>query len=106
MKDAVGPVLRMCDELELVLQAIVEDNPGREIETIDHGSYVRVQASGSLRLTLASLRRKLGASFEMRHLESMLSSFAGRIATSSEGVSWTLVNEKSGEAAGKGGGTR
>ena len=36
MKDAVGPVLRMCDEVELVIQAIVEDNLDRAVE-VGHG---------------------------------------------------------------------
>lgn len=90
MEDAVGPVLRMCEEVELVIQAIIEDNPGREIEVIDKGSYVRVRAARFMRVTLASLRRNLGASFEMRQLGAMLSAFAGRIATSSDEITWTL----------------
>lgn len=90
MEDAVGPVLRMCDEVELVIQAIIDDNPDKKIEVVDSGSYVRVQTSGFMRLTLASLRRNLGASFEMRQLGSMLSAFAGRITTTSEEMSWAL----------------
>ncbi len=27
MEDAVGPVLRMCDEVDLVIRAIEDDNP-------------------------------------------------------------------------------
>lgn len=90
MEDAVGPVLRMCDEIEQVIQAILDDNPDREVEVIGSGSYVRVQARGFMRVTLASLRRHLGSSFEMRHLGAMLSAFAGRIATSSDEVTWRL----------------
>lgn len=94
MKDAVGPVLRMCDEVDRVIQAIVEDNPDREIEVIDQASYVRVQARGFLHVTLASLRRNLGALFEMRQLETMLSAFAGKIATSSDEIRWSLVEHE------------
>lgn len=90
MEDAVGPVLRMCDEVELVIQAIVEDNPSREIEVIDRGAYVRVQTPAFMRVTLSSLQRRLGPSFEMRQLEAMLSAFAGRIVTGTEEMSWTL----------------
>lgn len=90
MEDAVGPVLRMCDEVELVIQAIVEDNPDREIEVIDRGAYVRVQTPEFMRVTLASLQRRLGASFEMRQFEAMLSAFAGRIVTGTDEMSWTL----------------
>jgi|HubBroStandDraft_5_1064220.scaffolds.fasta_scaffold528367_2 toluene monooxygenase system protein D len=90
MRDAVGPVLRMGEDVDLVVQAIREDNPGREIDVVDHGSYVRVQAQGFLRITLATLRRNLGASFQMRQLESMLSAFAGRITTRSDEIIWAL----------------
>ena len=58
MENAVGPVLRMCEELELVIQAIVEDNPDQEVEVIDRGAYVRVQAQGFMRVTRASLQRR------------------------------------------------
>jgi toluene monooxygenase system protein D len=74
-------------------EAILDDNPGREVEVGDKGSYVRVQASGFMRVTLASLRRNVGATFEMRQLEAMLSAFAGRIRTSSDEITWTLTTE-------------
>jgi toluene monooxygenase system protein D len=96
MEDAVGPILRMCDTVELVIQAIMEDNPDQEIEVVDKGSYVRVHARGSLRVTLASLQRRLGATFQMRQFEAMLSSFAGRIATSTDEISWRLRLETDG----------
>jgi toluene monooxygenase system protein D len=88
MENAVGPVLRMCDEVELVISAIEDDNPDTEIEVIDRGSYVRVQAPGRLRVTEVSLQRHLGPSFELRSLEMMLSSFAGRIETTSDEINW------------------
>jgi toluene monooxygenase system protein D len=100
MRDAVGPVLRMCDEVEDVIEAIVEDNPGREVEVIGHGSYVRVQATGFLHVTLASLRRKVGASFQMRQLEAMMSAFAGRIATSTDEITWTLTTAQDRDGGG------
>lgn len=90
MEDAAGPILRMCDTVDLVIQAILEDNPDREVEVVDNGSYIRVHARGFLRVTLASLRRKLGPSFQMRQFEAMLSSFAGRVATTSDEITWTL----------------
>ena len=94
MQDAVGPVLRMCDEVEQVIQAIVDDNPGREVEVIGSGSYVRVQSRGFLRVSLASLRRNVGATFEMRQLGAMLSAFAGKIHTTSQEVAWTLTRDE------------
>lgn len=88
MDNAVGPVLRMGDEVELVIAAIEDDNPDAEIEVVDRGSYVRVQAPNRLRVTQESLQRHLGASFEIRSLETMLSSFSGRITTTSDEIIW------------------
>jgi toluene monooxygenase system protein D len=42
-------------------------------------------------VTRASLQRNLGEAFEMRQLEAMMSAFAGRIATSSDEVTWSLT---------------
>lgn len=90
MDNPVGPILRMCDEVELIAAAIEDDNPGREIAVIDRGSYVRVHASDHLRVTAESLKRHLGDSFEIQSLEAMMSSFSGRIYTSSDSVEWSL----------------
>jgi toluene monooxygenase system protein D len=91
MDHPVGPVLRMCDEVEFVVDAIRDDNPDREIEVIDRGAYVRVQADGYLRVTEEALKQHLGDSFQIRSLEGMLSSFAGRIKTSSDSMEWSLT---------------
>jgi len=91
MKHPVGPILRMCDEVELVVEAIRDDNPERDIEVIDRGAYVRVQADGYLRVTEESLKHHLGDGFHLRSLEGMLSSFAGRIKTASDHIEWTLM---------------
>ena len=49
MKNPVGPILRMGDEVEEVIAAIRDDNPDQEIEVIDRGSYVRVQGEARVR---------------------------------------------------------
>lgn len=90
MDNPVGPILRMCDEVELVTAAIEDDNPGRDIEVLDRGSYVRIHASDHLRVTAESLKRHLGDGFEIRSLEAIMSSFSGRIRTSSDAVEWSL----------------
>jgi toluene monooxygenase system protein D len=84
----VGPVLRMVDEVDAVVRAIMEDNPDREIELIDRGAYIRVQAEGCLRVSRASIERQIGRPYQMRELEQILASFAGRIVMSSEEVIW------------------
>ena len=90
MDNPVGPVLRMCDEVELVVAAIEDDNPDTEIDVIDRGAYVRIHADNHLRVTAESLKRYLGADFDIRSLEAMMSAFAGRINTTSDAVEWSF----------------
>ncbi|MGH2578020.1 MAG: MmoB/DmpM family protein [Actinomycetota bacterium] len=88
MSNLVGPVLRMSEDIEGIVAAIRADNPDREIEVVDRGAYVRINAQGSLTVTRQSLARHLGRDFEMRQLETMMSAFAGRIDTRSDQITW------------------
>ena len=94
MKNAVGPVLRMSEDVEAIIAAIEEDNPGMEIEVIDRGAYVRIQAEKRMIVTRASIERHIGRPFEMRQLEPMMSAFAGRIDTTSDAVVWSYQREE------------
>ena len=94
MKNAVGPVLRMSDDVEAIIAAIEEDNPGTEIEIIDRGAYVRIQAQQRLKVTRASIEKYIGRPFEMWQLEPMMSAFAGRIDTTSDAVLWSYKREE------------
>jgi toluene monooxygenase system protein D len=94
MKNAVGPVLRMSEGVEAIIAAIEEDNPGTEIEVIDRGAYVRIQAEQRLKVTRASIEKYLGRAFEMRQLEPMMSAFAGRIDTTSDAILWSFKKEE------------
>jgi toluene monooxygenase system protein D len=87
-RNLVGPILRMVEELDAVVDAIKDDNPDKEVEIIDRDAYVRVQAEGYLRVTRATIERHLGRPFPLYELETMLSSFAGRIEMTSDAVSW------------------
>jgi toluene monooxygenase system protein D len=93
MKNAVGPVLRMSEGIEAIVAAIKEDNPGTEIEVIDRGAYVRIQAQQRMKVTRASIERHIGHPFEMRQLEPMMSAFAGRIETTSDAILWSFKRE-------------
>jgi toluene monooxygenase system protein D len=98
MKNPVGPVLRMSDDVDAIVAAIVEDNPGQEIDVIDRGAYTRVSGEGELRLTRESIERNLGRPFEMRQLEGLMSAFAGRIDMTSQEVRWRLKGAASAHA--------
>jgi toluene monooxygenase system protein D len=91
MKNPVGPVLRMGDQIEDVIAAIRDDNPEQEIEVIDRGSYVRVQGDGRVRVTQETLRTYLGDDYEIRSFGTMMSSFVGRVINSSEEIVWEKI---------------
>jgi len=99
MENPVGPILRMGDEVELVVEAIREDNPDTYVEVIDRGAYVRVQGEDYLRITEATLQRHLGSSFQIHSLEQMLTAFAGRIQTASDQIEWHLAAGPRGPAS-------
>ena len=93
MSKPVGPVLRMSDDVDAIVAAIVYDNPGQDVTIVDQGAYTRVSGDGELRLTRASIERYLGRDFEMRQLEELMSAFAGRIDMTSQEVRWRLTSE-------------
>ena len=93
MNKPVGPVMRMSDDVEAIIAAIADDNPGQEISVADLGAYTRVSGEGELRVTRESIERHLGRDFEMRELEGLMSAFAGRIDMTSEEVRWRLKSE-------------
>jgi toluene monooxygenase system protein D len=88
MKNPVGPILRMGDEVEQVSAAIEDDNPDTDIEVIDRGAYVRVQGEDRITVTEQTLRRYLGADFEIASFGAMMSAFSGRAITSSDAITW------------------
>jgi len=91
MRNPVGPVLRMGDEVEQVIAAIQEDNPGTEIEVVDRGAYVRVQGEDQITVTEQTLRRYLGADYEIRSFGGIMSAFSGRAVTTSDSITWQSV---------------
>jgi toluene monooxygenase system protein D len=86
----VGPVLRMSDDVDAIVAAIGDDNPGQQVTVVDLGAYTRVSGDGELRVTRESIERHLGRAFEMRQLELLMSAFAGRIDMTSDEVRWRL----------------
>jgi len=86
-RDWVGPVLQAGPAADVVLAAIRELNPG--VEIVDRGSYLRVLCAGRCRVTRAALERHRGAAFRLPvDLESVMSSFKGRLSLSEEEVCW------------------
>jgi toluene monooxygenase system protein D len=95
MKNPVGPVLRMGDEVELIIAAIEDDNPGTDIEVIDRGAYVRVQAEDRITVTQETLRRYLGADYEIRSFGGIMSAFNGKVINTSDSITWQSIGRTS-----------
>ena len=91
MKNPVGPILRMGDEVEQVIAAIEDDNPDADIEVVDRGAYVRVQGEDRITVTEQTLRRYLGADYEIRSLGAIMSAFSGKAITTSDSITWQAV---------------
>jgi toluene monooxygenase system protein D len=86
----VGPILRMSDDIDGIVAALRDDNPGQEIRVIDRHAYVRIEGDPPLRLTRKSIETHVGREFEMREIQLMMSSFSGKIDSStSEELVWT-----------------
>ena len=99
MKNPVGPILRMGDEVEQVIAAIEDDNPDTDIEVVDRGAYVRVQGEDRITVTEQTLRRYLGADFAIASFGEMMTAFSGRAITSSDAITWeSFGHARSGEA--------
>jgi toluene monooxygenase system protein D len=99
MSKSVGPVLRMSDDVDGIVAAIVDDNPGQQVTIVDRGAYTRVSGDGELRVTRETIKRHLGRDFEMRQLEELMTAFAGRIDMTSEEVRWRFGNDNTASGA-------
>jgi toluene monooxygenase system protein D len=88
----VGPVLRSGDLAESVARAIAEDNPGKRVNILDRGDYVRIHTEQQCRLTRQTLERQLGHPYELRLLELEMPSFSGRLETRADEYVWYYRN--------------
>jgi len=86
--DAVGPILRAGEIAEAVIDAVEEDNPGRDVLVTDRGDYLHIHTLNDCRLTKASLERHLGRAYDLTRLEIEMPSFAGRMQTTDSEYRW------------------
>lgn len=90
--DLVGPVIRAGGLAEAVIDAVAEDNPGRDVLVLDRDDYVRIHTRGACRLTRASLERALGRPYQLAALEIDMPSFKGRLKTRTDEYVWYYAN--------------
>jgi MmoB/DmpM family protein len=94
--DLVGPVIRVGNLAEAVIEAVEADNPDRDVLVLDRDDYVRIHTSGRCRLTQASLERSLGQPYQLAALEIDMPSFKGRLSTRIDEYVW-FYNTQSAE---------
>lgn len=80
----VGPVLMTGEIADAAVEALDEDNPGKEFEIQDHEAYIRVETDDDCIIRRATMEKILGRPFVMQELEVVLSTFSGRIDLSSD----------------------
>jgi toluene monooxygenase system protein D len=82
----VGPVLRAGELADAIVEAMIEDNPGRRIEVLDKRAYLRVEVEGECIVRRATIEKMVGRPFRLQEIETVLGSFAGQIETTEETV--------------------
>ncbi len=87
-QNLVGPVIRAGSLAEAIIDAIADDNPGRDVVVVDRDDYVRIHTVRTCRLTRASLERHLGQPVQLAALEIDMPSFKGRLRTRTDEYVW------------------
>lgn len=82
--NSVGPVLRAGEVADAVVEALEEDNPGKDFVIENRITYIRAETEGECIVRAATVSRLLGRPFRVAELEVILTSFAGRIQTDDE----------------------
>ena len=90
--DLVGPVIREGALADAVIDAVTDDNPGKDVKVFERGDYVRIHTERECRLTRASIQMHLGRHFELAMLEAEMPSFKGRMESSTEEMRWFYAN--------------
>jgi hypothetical protein len=87
-QNLVGPVIRSGSLAEAIIDAIADDNPGRDVLVLDRDDYVRVHTAQTCRLTRASLERHMGQPIQLAALEIDMPAFKGRLRTRTDEYVW------------------
>lgn len=80
-KNRVGPVLQAGEFADAIIEAIREDNPGKEVHLRSRASYVRIELEGECKLRRETVQAKLGRPFLLAEIEVHMPSFVGQIQT-------------------------
>lgn len=83
-----GPVLRAGEVTDALIEALQEDNPGKELQVRDASGYVRVEGPGGLTLNRKTVEYMLGRSFSMQEIEIHMTGFSGKIEMTADTIRW------------------
>ena len=86
----VGPVFRPGELADACIEAIREDNEGKEVIVEDRGGYIRVSVDGECILRRETVSQHLGRPCRMQEVETVLGSFAGQIDTTENSMRFYL----------------
>jgi toluene monooxygenase system protein D len=89
----VGPVLSAGEIADAAIEAVYQDNPDPDIIVENHVAYIRVETDTECVIRRETMEACLGRPFQMHELETVLSSFAGQIETSTEHMRFYLVKK-------------
>ncbi|MDX3763658.1 MmoB/DmpM family protein [Streptomyces sp. AK02-04a] len=92
----VGPIIRGTESelADAIIAAIETDNRDNDVQVIDRGGYIRIQAAWECRLTRASLEEELGFAYPLSQIENVLTAFAGRMRATEDQLTWYLENRE------------
>ena len=80
----VGPVMRVGDLADAVLDAIRIDNSEREIDVDEHASYIRIKVLGLCVIQLDTVSEMVGRKITRGDIEMMMPGFEGFITTTTD----------------------
>lgn len=90
-RNLVGPVVSAGEFADAIVEAVREDNPGKEVLVSCRASYVRIELEGECLLRRSTVQDKLGRPFQFTELEQNMPSFAGQIQTGVEEMRFYFV---------------
>jgi toluene monooxygenase system protein D len=93
LNNMAGPVFRGGDMAMVAVDAIKEDNPGKDIKIVDHGAYLRVEADGGLIVRRKTMEEILGRPYSMQELEICITGFSGKIDAQEDYMLWYFKSE-------------
>lgn len=89
-----GPLLRAGEVTDALIEALQEDNPGKELMVRDASGYVRVEGPGGLTLHRKTIEDVLGRPFTMQEIEIHMTGFSGKIEMTADTIRWFFRNAR------------